>query len=43
MNTVADAWSRQETAAAVACFTPDAMYYKPPEEKTWRRHIGNYP
>jgi limonene-1,2-epoxide hydrolase len=31
MQRLADAWTRQDTEAALACFTTDAVYMEPPD------------
>lgn len=33
MQTLAAAWSEQDTQKALACFTPDAVYLQPPAEQ----------
>ncbi|MCU0419886.1 MAG: nuclear transport factor 2 family protein [Cyclobacteriaceae bacterium] len=38
LHTLARSWSTQETAAAVACFTPDATYMQPPDEQFYQGH-----
>ncbi len=38
MEALADAWSRQDTEAGLACFTPDAVYMEPPDEQIYLGH-----
>lgn len=38
MERLASAWGGQDTAAAVACFTPDAVYMQPPDVQFYTGH-----
>lgn len=38
MNNLAAAWTSQNTAQALACFTPDATYMQPPDEQFYKGH-----
>lgn len=38
MRRLARSWSVQDTEAAVACFTPDAIYTEPPDVQLYRGH-----
>jgi len=38
MQRLADAWSRQDTEAALACFTTDAVYMEPPDVQFFQGH-----
>ena len=36
LQSLARAWSEQNTPAALACFTPDALYMPPPDQQLYR-------
>jgi ketosteroid isomerase-like protein len=36
MTTLAEAWSKQDTKRALACFTADALYMQPPDQQLYR-------
>ena len=36
MATLAEAWSKQDTRAALGCFTADALYMQPPDLQLYR-------
>ncbi len=36
LESLAGAWSRQDTDAALACFTDDALYMQPPDQQLYR-------
>jgi ketosteroid isomerase-like protein len=38
MQRLALAWGQQDTAAAVACFAPDAVYMQPPDVQFYAGH-----
>ncbi|HUF38027.1 MAG TPA: nuclear transport factor 2 family protein [Anaerolineales bacterium] len=38
MHRLAAAWTEQDTDAALACFTPDAVYLEPPDVQFYRGH-----
>ena len=38
MTDLANAWSTQDTEAAVACFRPDAIYMEPPDVQLYIGH-----
>lgn len=38
MNRLADAWTRQDTERALACFTEDALYMEPPDIQLYEGH-----
>lgn len=38
MQRLAQAWGAQDTEAAVACFTPDAIYMQPPDVQFYTGH-----
>jgi ketosteroid isomerase-like protein len=43
MGRVAGAWSAQDTAAALVCFTTDAVYMEPPDKQLFVGHAQLYP
>jgi len=36
LRSLARAWSEQNTPAALACYTPDALYMQPPDRQLYR-------
>lgn len=36
MTTLARAWTKQDTALALGCFTEDALYMQPPDRQLYR-------
>jgi hypothetical protein len=44
LQRLADAWGRQDTPAALACFAPDAVYIEPPDVQLFVGHaqLGPY-
>lgn len=44
MQRLARAWSEQDTGAALACFTADAVYMEPPDIQLYEGHdqLGPY-
>lgn len=38
MERLATAWGAQDTEAAIACFTPDAVYMQPPDVQFYTGH-----
>ena len=38
MEQLAEAWSRQDTDSALACFSPEAVYIEPPDIQFFRGH-----
>ena len=38
MEQLAEAWSRQDTESALACFSPEATYIEPPDIQFFRGH-----
>jgi ketosteroid isomerase-like protein len=43
MQRLAEAWSDQNAAAALACFTPDAIYMEPPDIQLYQGHAQLQP